>query len=227
MKKRIIAGVLTLGTIGIYFYANDPNDGKLKFEDSIKKRKVSTILTIEEKGIARSKVKPFKYKEYIPIDVTNVLDQKKSIETILEIYKDDSLDISSKITIIKNFQDKALDWNKKNNKEPKKIISMKPEMALTLALVLEESLEDILSESFTLELPLQDIYIIKTFSESKDFHLLVSQNRLNEDNITLLSLREVYSNASETVFDPKSGKTLGEPSEEPSMAAPEDEDNNS
>jgi hypothetical protein len=225
LKKRIIVGVLVLGTMGIYYYTKNSSDGKLKFEEAIKKKKIQTKLDIEKKAIARSKLKVFKYKEYNPIDVKNTIDQNNSIRSIMEIYRDESLDISSKIMIIKNYQNKVLEWNVKNNKEPKKVIAMRPEMALTLSIILEESLESILSETFVLELPLQDIYIVKTFSESKDFHLLVSQNRLNEDNITLLSLREVYSNTSETVFDPKSGKTLGEPSEEPSIPAPEDEDN--
>jgi hypothetical protein len=225
LKKRIIAGVLALGTMGIYYYTKDSSNGQLKFEEAIKKKKVQTKLDIEKKAIARSKLKDFKYKEYNPIDVKNTIDQSNSIRSIMEIYSDESLDISSKIMIIKNYQNKVLDWNVKSNKEPKKIISMRPEMALTLSIVLEEPLENILNENFVLELPLQDIYIVKTFSESSDFRILLSQNRLNKDNITLLRLREVYSNASETVFDPKSGKTLGEPSEEPSIPAPEDEDN--
>jgi hypothetical protein len=227
LKKILTISVLAFGFSGIYFFANDSDIKEVDTEEIVERKKLVIVNKKDDKRPLGIKREEIVYKQYTPQKINSSTEQKATFISIAEIYNNDNLDISSKVTLIKKYQEEALEWALKSKKEPKRLVTMKPEMVLTLALVLDESMDNILNDSFTIKVELPDMYVIKTFSESKDFHILVSQDRLNIDNVNLPRLREIYSNPGEKIEDLKTGIIIGEPSSAPSAPPPEDEDNDS
>lgn len=226
MKKLGISLVIIFAGATYYFTANDEEvlneatpirvlkeSGKsITYNDSDKRDKV----VIE-------KIDPALYQK--PKKVSSKRQSSEAKKKILELYKDTTLDLSNKIELIKLYQVEIEKYDfSEGISERAKVTQMKPEMVITLSLVLENSIDEILSESFDPEIPISDMYLVKTFSESNDFKILISQNRLTPEVISMKRLREIYANENETVEDLKTGETLGVPSDEPSAPPPDDDD---
>ncbi len=142
-------------------------------------------------------------------------DAIENISKIMNLYDENSKDIQLRIIEIKRIQDKLKEWYAKSDREQPKIINLKPEYVFTLGLVLEKPLVDIVDESKDYEIDLSSVYAVKTFSESKDFNLIVGQNRFNTKVINLSSLNTIYGNQPNIEY--KDDKTIGKASSVPSL----------
>lgn len=243
--KKLIIGVFTISSLILIGVYSTSEDGKVEINsDSTTKKghrqlpktldgNTSSSLgsngevvaipaghnsTVNNNQQAR-KTKPTKFKS-----IQSNKELKKVRKELTSLFKLPIHKIKHKISLIKIKQDQIKEWKYIDGQALNKLEVIKPEYAITMAIILKKSIGKIIEEkSSTFKLELSDLYAIQTFSESKDFNILLSQNRLNSTEINLKRLKEIYSNEIEkSYFD--DGRIEGIPSSEPSLVQ-EDLDN--
>lgn len=76
------------------------------------------------------------------------------------------------------------------------VTNLRPRLAIAITYHLNLSLGELtLQDLDSLELSSREWYIIKTFSESKDFVLMLKRNSLTNDFVQLDNLKQYYSNS--------------------------------
>lgn len=105
------------------------------------------------------------------------------------------LKLSSDLPNIEKKHARLLETMRKEGYKIDRIVQMKPKLAIVLSVYLNIPVSKLHPNDLnTLELTNKDWYLIKRFSESNDFKLMLKRDTLTNDYVQLENLSKIYEN---------------------------------
>ncbi len=220
MKKKAIVLGLFLSLGGVYYFTQSEKESSISQLD--KKDKIQKKLLHSSKIVGKDLGEAVKQQDPIKGESsqasssvikkqTNIKGEKKLEitsdehyesfkEEVLSFYQqekvsyDHVLNVKSKIKAM-------IQWKEKNNLDLIALEYMKPEFVLASSVARGVTANDVLEQNDQMkEIPVDQQYAIKSFSESKDFRIILESNRFNHKTINAKRLSEIYSDPPEVVY---------------------------
>lgn len=189
-----------------------PKGLKIEFSAEDLKSKIVSDM----KSLSGDKILEQELKDKITKEVASIEDISSYSEKLKEAYQQEKSDFLNGIQEIEHTYKIINEWKSKNGKSLDSTEYLNPKIIFTLSLLSGNEISKQVEQGTDgLNLTTKDIYVIKTFSLSKDFNILQNQGRLNAKEITLEKLNMVYDNSPD-VMNTSDGKVHGLPSTIPS-----------
>ena len=221
MKKKAIVLGLFLSLGGVYFFTQSEKKSsvsQLDKKEKIQKKLLRSSKIVgkdlgEERGKQQEPIKgessqasssAIKKQTNIKVEkkleITSDEHYESIKEEVLSFYQqekvsyDHVLNVKSKIKAM-------IQWKEKNNLDLIALEYMKPEFVLASSVARGVTANDVLEQNDQMkEIPVDQQYAIKSFSESKDFRIILESNRFNYKTINAKRLSEIYSDPPEVVY---------------------------
>ncbi len=240
MKKIIIGAVfvLVVGIYGIYKSNQqselvDVENGKVDKSSLHVKSQVNNKDSLDQsKMIApknnlkkKTRTKFFKNASELEREYETIAESLSDIseysQKLNEFYDLENSDFINNIEEVYKHYQVIKKWKAKNEKTLAPRESINPKLAYTLAVALEREVGGIVDSGLkSLSLSSADISALNRFITTQDFDKLNMRDRLTKTELNLVKLKQIYSNAPETIS--KDGVTHGKASDErPDVAIPE------
>lgn len=216
--NKIVANTKIIQTPG-ELLGEHPKGLKFEFSaDDLKNKIVSDM-----KSLSGDRFQEKQKKDDLTKQVLAISDISSHTEILKDAYQ---LQKNDFLTKIQNLEETYLiikEWKSKNGKSLNPVEYFNPKTIFTLALLSGNELsKQVLQGTDGLNLTAKDIYVIKTFSLSRDFDILHDQGRLTSKEITLEKLNRVYDNSPD-VMTTSDGEIYGQPSSLPVEKAETDD----
>lgn len=199
--KQLAFTLITLASIsfGAYHFYNSENAHS---PNKLTMRNFSTLELAKKAHIKNDVVGPsLLFASQVKTDKTSVAKKEEMKSPLLKesYYKNFNRqpnEIGDNLELLEKEHEVLLQNMRKEGFKIDRITNLKPRLAIAITYHLNLPLGELTEQDLdTLKLSNREWYIIKTFSESKDFALMLKRNSLTSDFIQLDNLTKYYSNS--------------------------------